>query len=165
MALVEKDVEYELKNLILNCCNNQLISITNEFRSDGIVRNNEKAVAILEFKIKRDFSKENTIAQVLCQALCYYCKLLQKEEINQDKPFYLLIGDENEIAVFNLHKMPNNWLLNSKWIEIAPSTACKDIELMSIASSMINLVKPIYYKYEDIKELNFGLYLLFGDVL
>ncbi len=62
MALVEKDVEYEIKNLILNCCNNDLITITNEFRSDGIVRYNGKAKAILEFKIKRDFSKDLTIA-------------------------------------------------------------------------------------------------------
>lgn len=165
MALVEKDVEYEIKNLILNCCHNNAISITNEFRSDGIVRNNGKATALLEFKIKRDFSKDNTIAQVLCQALCYYCKLLKKEEVNQTKPFYLLIGDENEIIVFNLHKMPNNWLLNPKWDTIAPSSACKEADLMSIASSMLNIVSPIYYKYDDMKELNFGLYLLFGDVL
>ena len=165
MALVEKDVEYEIKNLILNCCNNDLITITNEFRSDGIVRYNGKAKAILEFKIKRDFSKDLTIAQVLCQALCYYCKLLKKEEIDQSKPFYLLIGDENEIIVFNLHKMPNNWLLNQKWAEVAPSTACKDGELMNIASSMTSIIKPIYYKYDDSKELNFGLYLLFGEVL
>ena len=165
MALVEKDVEYEIKNLILNCCNNNAISITNEFRSDGIVRNNNEAIAILEFKIKRDFSKENTMAQTLCQALCYYCKLLEKEKVNQQKPFYLLMGDENEIILFNLHKMPSNWLLNSKWSQIAPSAACKETDLMNIATSMINIAHPIYYKYDDIKELNFGLYLLFGDVL
>ena len=165
MALMEKDVEYSIKNLILNSSGNNPITITNEFRSDGIVRNNGKACAILEFKVKRDFSKDNTLAQVFCQSLCYYCKILQKESIDQTQPFYLLMGDENEIVVFNLHKMPNNWMLNGKWSEIAPSAACKDKELMNIATSMINLVKPIYYKYDDIKELNFGFYLLFGGAL
>lgn len=165
MALMEKDVEYNIKNLILSSCGNNKISITNEFRSDGIVRNNGQACALLEFKVKRDFSKENTLAQVFCQSLCYYCKLLAKETIDQSKPFYLLMGDENEIVVFNLHKMPNNWMLNKKWSEIAPSAAYKDPELINIATSMISLVSPIYYQYADIKELNFGFYLLFSGTI
>jgi hypothetical protein len=162
--MVEKDIEYSIKSLILDA-NEGLVSITNEFSSDGIVRYNKRPVAILEFKLKRNFANETTLAQVLCQAMCYYCKLISKEQIDYSKPFYLIIGDENEIVVINLHKMPNNWLLNKKWGEIAPSRAGKEKDLMDVALSMIKIVSPLYYKYENAKDLSFGFKLIFSTDL
>ena len=136
-----------------------VLNIVDKFRSEGV------PIAILEFKIKKNFERETTIAQVLCQSLCYYCKVIQKEKIDSNKPFYLLLGDDNEIMIFDIHKLPNSWLLNSKWNELAPSSAYKDEELFKIAISMLNLAKPVYYKYDSIKELQFGFYLLFGGRL
>lgn len=163
--IVEKDVEYSIKNLILNSTEGNFITITNEFRSDGIVRFDDRPVAILEFKVKRDFSKESTIAQVLCQAMCYYYRLVQKDKnsIDYTKPFYLIIGDENEISLINIHKIPNNWLMNEKWGTVAPSSASKEPDLMKIVSSVTEIVTPIYYNYSDINELAFGFYILFSN--
>lgn len=162
--MVEKDIEYSIKNLILSI-DKDYLNITNDFLSDGIVRCNNKARAILEFKLKRNLQNEKTIVQIFCQAMCYYCKLIEKEQIDYNKPFYIIIGDENEIALINIHKMPSNWLRNKKWTEIAPSKAWKEDDLFEITESMLKVEKPIYYKYEDIKELNFGFYLLFTDVI
>ena len=92
--------------------------------------------------------------------MCYYCKLIEKEKIDFNKPFYLIVGDDNEIIVSNIHKMPNNWILNKKWISIAPSKSYTDQELLDIATSMLTITQPIYYKYDDLKELTFGFYLL-----
>jgi len=159
--MIEKDVEYNIKNLILNT-DNEYLTITNEFSSDGIIRFNKKPIGLLEFKIKRNFQNEKTLAQVYCQAMCYYCKLIEKENIDYNKPFYLIVGDDNEIIVINIHKMPNNWILNKKWTSIAPSKSYSDPELLEIATSMLTITQPIYYKYEDLKELHFGFYLLLG---
>jgi hypothetical protein len=162
--MVEKDVEYSIKNIILNNTDEN-ITITNEFLSDGIVRYGNKPVAILEFKNKKNFTNEATAAQVLTQAMCYYYKLVSKETIDYTKPFYLIIGDDNEVMVMNLHKLPNNWLMNSKWGTIAPSKAAKEADLFEVASSMFKLIKPVYYKYEDLKELYFGFHLIFSGLI
>lgn len=161
--MIEKDVEYGIKNLILST-NNSTLTITNEFSTDGIIRSNNKPVALLEFKVKRNLQNEKTMAQIFVQAMCYYCKLMDKEEIDYSKPFYIIIGDDNEIALINIHKMPNNWIRNDKWTKVAPSKAYKEEDLMTIAQSMINIVDPIYYHYDDIKELTFGFYLLFKNI-
>ena len=73
--MVEKDVEYSIKNIILNNTD-ETITITNEFLSDGIVRYGNKPVSILEFKNRKNFTNEATAAQVLSQAMCYYYKLV-----------------------------------------------------------------------------------------
>ena len=161
---VEKDVEYSLKNLILSSTKNNLVKITNEFRSDGIVRYDNRPVAILEFKVRRNFKNKNTINQVLAQAMCYYYKLVKKDKssINYSEPFYLIIGDENEIILLDIHKIPNNWLINNKWGKVAPSAASKEKDLMEIVSSAVNLINPLYYNYEDVKELAFGFNILFN---
>lgn len=163
-GLVEKDVEYAIKNLILSA-DNDFLTITNDFQSDGIVRFNKKPMSILEFKIKRNFENEKTMTQVCCQAMCYYCKLIEKEEIDYNKPFYIVVGDENEIAVINLHKFPGSWLRNKKWTEVAPSRAWKEQDLFELTESMLKVEKPIYYKYNDTSELAFGFYLLFKNIL
>lgn len=162
--MVEKDVEYSIKNIILNNSDNNT-TITNEFLSDGIVRYGNRPVAILEFKNKKNFTNEATAAQVLTQAMCYYYKLVSKETIDFTKPFYLIIGDDNEVILLNLHKLPNNWLMNSKWGTVAPSKAAKENDLFEIASSMFKLVKPVYYKYDDLKELHFGFHLIFSGLI
>ena len=162
--MVEKDVEYGIKNLILS--NNMPgIEITNEFHSDGIVRYNNRPIALCEFKLKRNLANDNTSAQILAQVMCYYYKLVQKESVDTTKPFYLIIGDENEIMVMNIHQFPNNWLLNPTWGTIAPSKAGKDPGLMSCASAMMKIAAPIYYKYESLNELSFGFFLLFSNLL
>lgn len=162
--MIEKDVEYAIKNLILSTDNHSL-SITNEFSSDGIIRYDKKAIGLLEFKVKRNLQNEKTMAQIYVQAMCYYCKLIDKEQIDYTKPFYVIIGDENEIALINIHKMPNNWIRNPKWTSVAPSKASKEEDLMEIATSMLTLQPPIYYHYEDLKELTFGFYLLFKNLI
>lgn len=162
--MIEKDVEYAIKNLILSV-NSKNLSITNEFSTDGIIRYDGAPISIMEFKIKRNLENDKTLAQIYCQAMCYYCKLIEKEEVNYSKPFYIIIGDDNEISLINIHKMPNNWLRNPKWTSIAPSRACKEDDLMELATSMLTIVPPIYFKYEDVKELSFGFHLLFTDVL
>lgn len=159
--MVEKDVEYSIKDLILHT-DNEYLTITNEFSSDGIIRFNGKAIGILEFKIKRNFQNERTLAQVYCQAMCYYCKLIEREELDYTKPFYLIVGDDNEVIVINIHQMPNNWILNRKWTSITPSRSYADEELLGISTSMLRITRPIYYRYDDLKELHFGFYLLLG---
>ena len=77
--MVEKDVEYAIKNLILSN-NDEEIGITNEFQSDGIIRYKGKAIGILEFKNKKNLTNTETLGKTLCQALCYYYKLIQKEK-------------------------------------------------------------------------------------
>ncbi len=162
--MIEKDVEYAIKNLVLSV-NSEDLSITNEFSTDGIIRHNGTPISIMEFKVKRNLENERTLTQIYCQAMCYYCKLIDKETVDYTKPFYIIVGDDNEISLINIHKMPNNWIRNQKWTEIAPSRACKEDDLMEMASAMLSLVPPIYYKYEDVKELAFGFHLLFTDIL
>ena len=162
--MVEKDVEYNIKTAILNN-SNSAISITNEFSTDGIVRFNQKPIAILEFKNKRDLSKDVNKAQVMVQAMCYYYKLAAKENLDYTKPFYLIMGDDNEIFVLNLHQLPTNWLINKKWGEVAPSRAKAEKDLMEVADSMLKIANLIYYKYEDIKELSFGFHLIFNNLI
>ena len=162
--MVETDVEYNIKNVILTNTN-QAITITNEFSSDGIVRYGGRAVAILEFKNKRNFANEDTVAQVLTQAMCYYYKLVLKEKIDTNKPFYLVIDDGNEVMIINLHQMPSNWIMNTQWGSIAPSRAYKEQNLFEIAKSMLKIVPVFYYKYGDIKELSFGFNLIFGGLI
>lgn len=161
--MIEKDVEYNIKNLILST--NSILSITNEFKSDGIVRKDGKACGLLEFKVKRNFSAEKTMAQIFAQAMCYYCKLIDKEDIDFSKPFYIIIGDENEISLIDIHKMPNSWIRNPKWTDIAPSRVKDEDDLMDIATSMLTIEPPVYYHYEDLKELTFGFYLLFKNLI
>jgi hypothetical protein len=162
--MVEKDVEYGVKNLILSN-NPTTISITNEFHSDGIVRYGGRAIGLLEFKLKRNLGNENTAGQILAQSMCYYYKLAQKEKIDYTKPFYLIIGDENEIMLINIHQFPNNWVMNSKWGAIAPSKAGKESDLLEVAISMLKLSPPVYYKYEKLEELSFGFHLLLSNLL
>lgn len=162
--MTEKDIEYQIKSIILNN-NNEAITITNELQSDGIVRYMGRPIAILEFKNKKNFKNPNTAGQVLCQIMCYYYKLLQREPLDQTKPFYLIMGDDNEVILFNLHNISNSWLVNQKWGQIAPSKAGKEPDLLEIATSLLKVVSPVYYEYEDSKELNFGLHLLFSNLL
>ena len=112
--MVEKDVEYAIKNLILSN-NDEEIGITNEFQSDGIIRYKGKAIGILEFKNKKNLTNTETLGKTLCQALCYYYKLIQKEDIQYSKPFYLILGDDNEVIIMNIHQLSNNWFMNKKW--------------------------------------------------
>ena len=162
--MVEKDVEYNIKTAILNN-SNKAVTITNEFSTDGIVRFNQKPVAILEFKNKRDLSKDVNRAQIMVQSMCYYYKLTAKESLDYNKPFYLIMGDDNEIFVLNLHQLPANWLINKKWGEVAPSRAKNEKDLMEVAESMLKIANLIYYKYEDIKELSFGFHLIFNNLI
>ena len=162
--MVEKDVEYGIKNLILSRAEAG-ITITNEFHSDGIVRYGGRAMGLLEFKLKRNLANESTAGQILAQSMCYYYKLAQKEKIDYSKPFYLIIGDENEIMLINIHQFPKNWVMNKKWGEIAPSKAGKETDLLEIAISMLKVSPPVYFKYEDINELSFGFHLLLSNLL
>jgi hypothetical protein len=159
--MVEKDVEYQIKDLILKVVDKNFITISNEFRSDGIVRFDNKPIAILEFKIKKNLQEEKYLAQIMVQALSYYYKLIQNEQIDYSKPFYILAGDDNEIGVIDLHKIPQTWLLNKKWDGVTPSKAFNDKELMDLTLSIIKVTNLIYYKYENIQELAFGFKILF----
>ena len=161
--MVEKDVEYAIKNLILSN-NDEEIGITNEFQSDGIIRYKGKAIGILEFKNKKNLINTETLGKILCQALCYYYKLIQKEDIQYSKPFYLILGDDNEIIIMNIHQLPNNWVMNKKWGEVAPSKAGSFSDLLEFGVSALNILKPIYFKYDDIKELKFGFHLLLSNL-
>ena len=61
--MVEKDVEFAIKQAI-DIKTSSHITITNEYRSDGIVRIDGKPVGILELKYKRNFTNEKTRAQI-----------------------------------------------------------------------------------------------------
>lgn len=55
--MVEKDVEFAIKQAI-DIKTSSHITITNEYRSDGIIRIDGKPVGILELKYKRNFTNE-----------------------------------------------------------------------------------------------------------
>lgn len=162
--MVEKDIEQNVKNLIL-AQNIKELDITNEFLTDGIIRYGGRPIALLEFKLKRNLTNENTVAQILTQTMCYYYKIANKEHIDTNKPFYLIIGDDNEVLVINIHQYPLTWMLNPTWGTTAPSKACKEPGLLLCASSMLKLIPPIYYKYENLNELSFGFHLLFSNLM
>ena len=102
--MVEKDVEFAIKQAI-DIKTSSHITITNEYRSDGIIRIDGKPVGILEFKYKRNFTNEKTRAQILCQLLCYYRKLVDKEKMQMGKNFFFILGDENELYLLNVSKI------------------------------------------------------------
>lgn len=162
--MVEKDVEYGIKNLILSNASSG-ITITNEFHSDGIIRYGERPIGLLEFKLRRNLANESTAGQILAQSMCYYYKLMQKEKIDYTKPFYLIIGDDNEIMLINIHQFPNNWVMNKKWGDTAPSKAGKETDLLEIATSMLKVSPPVYFKYTELNELSFGFHLLLSNLL
>ena len=158
--MVEKDVEFAIKQAI-DIKTSSHITITNEYRSDGIIRIDGKPVGILEFKYKRNFTNEKTRAQILCQLLCYYRKLVDKEKMQMGKNFFFILGDENELYLLNVSRIDVSALLSPKWLEVAPSNAWKDEELLAIASQ---LPKGFYYKYNSVEELYFGLKMLFSPL-
>lgn len=158
--MVEKDIEFAIKQAI-DIKTSAKITITNEYRSDGIIRVDGNPIAIIEFKCHRNFINETTRTQILCQLICYYRKLVDKEHIDPSAPFFFIMGDENEIYIINAHKIDFTVLLNKKWLTATPSSAYKDEELFNLAAG---IAPGFYYKYEKVEELYFGFKMLFSSL-